>query len=240
MPKIYHYDPITAEFLTDADAHMDPLEGHPLVPGCATLTAPPEVTPGHVAVWADGVWRSEIDLRGTEYWLADGTHHVISEIGVTRPSDALDAPAKLPVRRTQEQAIAAAYAWIESFVHRHVDGGKPPSEISAYPGRELAARAILAGTETPDQRQKLLKLLTFEGKTPAEAQATLPALVSRIIDLADARNEALALTTAMRQQVEAIVASADAVADPFAYDKALAQAALDAQAAWDALRASGA
>lgn len=68
---IYHYDS-SGIFLTSGEARPSPKDGfYPdgepkcwLVPANATLIAPPETTPGQVAVWSDSGWTLTEDNRG--------------------------------------------------------------------------------------------------------------------------------------------------------------------------------
>ena len=97
-PKnIWHFDPITGEFLSQSDAEPDPMEeGRFLLPAYATFKSPPEVAAGQVAVMSDTGWTVKSDLRGAQYWLTDGSRHTIGKIGEDKPADALDAAPVLP------------------------------------------------------------------------------------------------------------------------------------------------
>lgn len=261
MLTSYNYDPSTFEYIGEVQFQPDPMIFPPIQPvepiddpeapaveppasptlaemlaqspppASATKIAPPKATSGKVARWAGGAWELVVDQRG-EYWTDDGAHHVITELGQKRPAGALDAEPPLPVHKDAATATRAAMAWIENFTHENVNRGKPRTEIEMYQGREDAARAIKAGTALPHQTAKLMRLLTLAGKTEAEATAALPGLCDQIIVRADARNTAMALTTAMRESVEAQIAAADPAADQFAFDKILAAAATDAAAKW--------
>ncbi|HEX7116253.1 MAG TPA: hypothetical protein VF193_14090 [Steroidobacter sp.] len=93
---IYHFHPDSGEYLGLGQADPDPLvRGNWLIPACATTETPPAIGPRQAAVYRDG-WIIVSDFRGYRYWLADGSEHVIDQLGETPPSDALDAPPPPP------------------------------------------------------------------------------------------------------------------------------------------------
>ncbi len=78
---IYHFNPGTGEFLSSGPVYIGP-EGDEQIPAFATVTPPPELVEGHVAVVAPGSsvsdhtcsWLSVRDWRRTAlYRTADGT-----------------------------------------------------------------------------------------------------------------------------------------------------------------------
>ena len=92
---IYHYHPATNEFIGTSEARLDPLETQKrgenvyLLPACATHLEPPVPGANEVAVFGDNMWSVTPDFRGTTYWLSDGSEHVINELGIPMPNDAL-------------------------------------------------------------------------------------------------------------------------------------------------------
>jgi hypothetical protein len=52
----------------------------------------PRVGPNEIAVIIGGGWKVVPDFRGKEYWLPDGSKHVVHAIGEVVPAGALDAP----------------------------------------------------------------------------------------------------------------------------------------------------
>lgn len=87
--KIYNYHRTTGEFISVSDADKDPLEPHKfLIPAYATELLPPSFGEDQIACFKDGNWIVEDDLRGLEFWLEDGSHHMISEIGEGLPENA--------------------------------------------------------------------------------------------------------------------------------------------------------
>ena len=95
--KIYHYNSVSGEYLGVDTARPDPLEaGKFLIPAHATALEPPELEDGKACVFKNGAWFLIDDQRGTQYWLADGTHHTITELGATKPEGSLDT---VPVQK---------------------------------------------------------------------------------------------------------------------------------------------
>lgn len=232
----YSYDAETGEFTNQITLLVDPeTPGRWQVPEDCTTEPVPTVGDGQAARWAGVEWEVVTDHRG-EYWLPDGSAHFISDLGVERPAGALTEKPKTPVHVTADVAITAAYQWIEQLVHTKIDGGKPLSEVMTYQTRAAAARAVVAGKATDEDTGVLVKLLVASGLDETAAVAGVATLAATIKTKADARDTALAFTTAMRQQVEAQIAAADVEADPFAFDKILAQAAVDAKAKWVELK----
>lgn len=64
------------------------------LPDTLTTIAPPSVSTHQAPQWNaqhDG-WDIVPDYRGVSYWTADGAHHVITDLGVAPPAEALTAP----------------------------------------------------------------------------------------------------------------------------------------------------
>jgi hypothetical protein len=92
--EIYHYHPITGEYLGASSADESPLEpGVFLIPAHACEDAPPPTGPNEKAIRSSGAWSVVPDYRGTIYWLPDGSRHEINDLDVVPPQDALfEAP----------------------------------------------------------------------------------------------------------------------------------------------------
>lgn len=94
---LYHFDPVTGEYVCKGEAAPDPLEpGKFLLPAHATFDAPPKTAAAQVAVRSGAGWSVESDRRGREYWLPDGSRHTVGEIGADVPAGALSAAPTLP------------------------------------------------------------------------------------------------------------------------------------------------
>lgn len=110
--QIYHYHPQSGDLVGTGSADDSPLEpGMFLVPAHATTIEPPETATNQVAVFDGDKWVKADDYRGQEYWLADGSHHVIDRLGDVPPPDALIAPptraTTVPASVTMRQARLA-------------------------------------------------------------------------------------------------------------------------------------
>lgn len=100
--RVHHYHPETREYLGSGEAQLDPLESKArgdliyLLPAHAAAPQPPEPAPQQVARWNGEAWELVTDLRGLRYWLPDGSAHEIRALGISPPTDALDAPPPKP------------------------------------------------------------------------------------------------------------------------------------------------
>lgn len=56
----------------------------------------PEAGEHEMVYFENGDWVVRPDWRGHEYWLDDGSHHVITDVGIEPPSNALDAMPIVP------------------------------------------------------------------------------------------------------------------------------------------------
>lgn len=78
----YNYDYKTGEFLGISEADVDQLDPtNFLFPAFSTPIAPPQVTEGNVAVYANGSWEQHMDRRGQVWWNAEGHPVEIDFIG---------------------------------------------------------------------------------------------------------------------------------------------------------------
>lgn len=85
--RIYNYNPVTGEFISQGIADESPLEpGVFLLPGAATDVPPPSFCENECAVFIDGEWSVKKDLRGYKYWDADGKFSMITDIGEEPPA----------------------------------------------------------------------------------------------------------------------------------------------------------
>lgn len=120
---IYHsYNPTTGEHIGQVSASIDPLEsklaGEPvymLPPAHATSDAPVGAGDGEVDVYRNGAWTVVPDHRGAVYWLADGSRHEITELGIVPPAAALTDEPVIPP--TEAEIIAS----MERSIETHMD-----------------------------------------------------------------------------------------------------------------------
>ena len=117
------WDRETLELVGTALADPDPMDLENWIkPFCSSFDAPPEVIQNQT-ILRDvdcNKWVIEKDFRGTEYWLPDGTHHTISELGEELPEGALleEPPKPEP---TFEQRLASTIAQREATYKRESD-----------------------------------------------------------------------------------------------------------------------
>lgn len=117
-------------------------------PGNATFDAVPESIPeGFWPRRADdnSAWDLCIDKRGTTYWLTDRTKHVIDELGVEPPADALfEDPGPTPQAQaeTRKQEARLALAASDVTVLRCFEAGVPVPE--AWRTYRSDLRAVIA------------------------------------------------------------------------------------------------
>lgn len=116
MTDIYHYHPITGRYLGTDTAQLDPLDQQPLVPAHATTVQPPAAAEHQAAVHSGGDWTLQADFTGTEYWLADGSHHQITELNVEPPAEALSAEPLPPLDDLKTAAISSLSAGCEAAI----------------------------------------------------------------------------------------------------------------------------
>lgn len=90
MTTVYRFSADTGEYVGSSEALESPREpGVFLVPGHATLQAPPATSANEVAVMVNDAWEMRADFRGLTYWLADGSKHSISALGDMVPNAGL-------------------------------------------------------------------------------------------------------------------------------------------------------
>ena len=97
----YRYNPDTLEYEHPVICQPNPARpGEFLIPPSATELEPPIAGDHEVNVFKPDSksWSIKPDYRGTEYWLPDGSHHKIEQIGKFPPENALDEqPPPLPL-----------------------------------------------------------------------------------------------------------------------------------------------
>lgn len=87
MMIVYQTDD-SGYFMHSVEADPDPMTpGNFLIPRGCVKVAPPKLSDNEAAQWANGNWIVVPDYRGTTYWLADRTKHVILERGVNPPNN---------------------------------------------------------------------------------------------------------------------------------------------------------
>jgi hypothetical protein len=206
MNTAYSYHPKTGEILGEVQYRSDPLDGTAPPPANATIKAPPRTGDYEVAIWADDAWTIKPDHRGTEYWLADGSHHTIIAIGEVPPEDALDAAPPKP-REDQRKTALARIDQEHAIYLVALTGDATVAERDTWRVKEEAARAFEAGTATPGQTAMLAAEAQCAGITEAELAAT-------IIAKADAFLTLIGLAAGLRAKGRAAIMAATDEAVP--------------------------
>ena len=102
----YRYNPDTLEYEHPVICQPNPARpGEFLIPPSATELELPSTGNHEVAVFQPDSksWIIKPDYRGTEYWLPDGSHHKIEQIGEVPPENALDQQQPPPPPTPEEE-----------------------------------------------------------------------------------------------------------------------------------------
>jgi hypothetical protein len=96
-------------FTGEVKQQIDPLSKDPVPLRYATDKELPPEKGGFVRGFVTGEWKYYVDNTGTEYWLADGSKHTITELGEELPEGALleEPPTPEP---TFEERLASTIA----------------------------------------------------------------------------------------------------------------------------------
>lgn len=213
MSTLYHFEPSNGAYLHSANARLDPIERKPMVPANATLLAPPETGAREVAIWFKDAWSIKPDHRGAEYWLADGSHHTIAEIGDVPPEGALDSAPPIPREDQRKAALDRIEQEHASFLVT-LTGGSTVAERDTWKVKEEAARAFEAGTASPGQAAMLAA--EAQGRSITEVE-----LVAVIIGKADAFLHLIGLAASIRAKARSAIMAATDEAVPL--DQVVAQ-----------------
>lgn len=175
MHTAYGYHPQTGSFTGAVQYRPDPIDGTAPPPAHSTMVKPPEAAEKQIAVWEGGAWMLKPDHRGAEYWLADGSRHLILQIGDVPPEDALDAPPPPPFDQAQARAM--------TLIDQHhaemltsATGGATSAERDTWTVKAAAAVAYLADSASPAQAA----MIEAEGGDDPDA------LAQRIVEKSDA------------------------------------------------------
>jgi len=198
------------------EADESPMEpGVYLFPaGAVDAPLPPALNAGQFARWDGGAWEVVTDLRGTEYWLPDGSKHTIEALGDALPDDALDvapAPALSGVKR---EAHVAMLDWIENLLSQFT-AGVPAVEVASWSQKADAARSFLAGDAAPQVTDEA----AITGEDPQD-------LSLAVVAKADLYTAIIARATGLRR---ATVLAIDAAETPEAVAAAIASAKASAE-----------
>lgn len=131
---IYHYHPVTKEFLGSGEADVSPLEHDVyLIPAHAVTTAPPAAQEGKFRKWNGAAWVYE-DLPDPDPVPEPPTAIQLAKAHVATAFDALDLLTMkdwkdtLPADATPK--LQACYAWVQEVIAAARDGS---TEFEAAP-----------------------------------------------------------------------------------------------------------
>jgi len=137
--QIYNYDGTTGEYLFTSLADMSPLEkGVYLIPANATTVAPPAAQVGYARVFGGSTWAQIRDLRGTKYWLSDGSENIMISLGALPPGASVTAPSAPASVTTLSELQTAQTVLIENSCAAVITSGFASSALGAsykYPSK---------------------------------------------------------------------------------------------------------
>ncbi|MCO7217125.1 hypothetical protein [Halomonas sp. OfavH-34-E] len=164
--------------------------------------APPATGEHEAAKVVDGAWHVVADWRGHVYWLADGSRHEISELGVEPPADALDEAPPEPIADVFRKATARVNAGYSQALASILDQ-YPDAETLSFDKQEREAREWQAWHEPAGNNGQGSEPATpYLDAMLAERPIGKAELVGRIITKADAFVAAHGNATGRRQRLE--------------------------------------
>ena len=174
--KLHSYHPRTGEYLGEIDAPENPrAPGQYLAPAFCATDNPPEIPEGSAAVWRDGQWVILADNRGTEYWLPDGSRHVIEDLGESVPAGALlvaPPPPAPGLEQVQQAEIAAVLADFEAQKLAGIGVVMPGvwgAFLETLDYTATAARAAILEAETVEAARAVRAAIVWDAGLPGGA-----------------------------------------------------------------------
>jgi hypothetical protein len=218
--RIYDINPTDRTVINPAgrEAPLDPMRQQPRIPAGATSVEPPETGEHEAARWTGEAWEVVPDWRGHIYWLADGSRHEITELGIEPPTEALNeappeplsdlaAHKRAEIDQARDQAFAAGLPY-EIAGEPDVVQTRPQDQINLLGLSAKAQRLIAEGVTDPVMpfrgQSNITRLLT-PGQMDAMTLAAL-AHIEGIYGRSWARKDAIdqALAAEDREAIEAV------------------------------------
>lgn len=173
--EIYHYHPITGEYLGSGQADESPLEpGVWLIPAYAVTNSLPEAEAGKARVWNGSEWTQVPDHRGETWWLSHDGPVTIRDLGdpaedglySTQPETPPIDPLTIPLNAVQFHAMIGIL-------------GKTAAVASAVealdePARSIARARINHSQQFRRNHELFTQLAALVGVTDAEIDAAWP------------------------------------------------------------------
>lgn len=145
--KIYNYNPLNGELISEGQARPDPLEpGRFLIPANATIIEPSSEE-GKVSCFINGEWINKEEIRGKKYW--DKETGLSIEVG---DLDFIASEALTDVPRPSENHKWANDSWV------YVEPEKPTLSGEVL-GKKI--RSLFKG-QTIKERARILKPVLTE------------------------------------------------------------------------------
>lgn len=150
---IYHYHPLTSEFLGAGEADASPLEPDTfIIPAHATDIEPPVVSVNEAAVFTAGAWKVVADFRGQMFFDASGNPVKIESLGEVPANLSSVVPAPIALERAQaaksaEINAACATAIVCGFASPTL--GAPHTYDSALEDQLNLIGAVSLGIDLP-------------------------------------------------------------------------------------------
>ncbi len=174
--NIYHYDPMTKEYLKSTTAEADPMETKlkgefvPLIPAYATLTAPPAFGNNQTAVFENNEWSIKSDYR-QNYLKVDENLQVqeITTIGEQEGFYLVDKTTGEEIKQNpnnfkiqNDEIIQKTESEIEAENKQKEKENKIENlknQLSILDNLAIRPlRAILSGNSTEDDNNKLIEI----------------------------------------------------------------------------------
>lgn len=142
--KIYNYNPVTGEFLSQGLADADPLEqDNWLIPANSTTEQPPSTQPKQVAVFSGNQWDVKPDHRGEIWFDAEGNEIKIDQIGIIPDTSwTLEKPPAPYVPRTQFTSLEFLDRFTEDEQLAVVQATMQSAPVKLWYDRLLAASFV--------------------------------------------------------------------------------------------------
>ena len=156
--QIYHYHPVTNEYLGTGNADPEPLDkDNWLVPAHATEKEPPTLSDNQAAVFNGSDWEVKTDYRGQSYWLDHESKWVTATIGEQPPEGATLEQPSAP-EPTLEEKTASIDEIRQTLYRKQVDPLINESNIKRAMGDNEQAEMLM--------QQAIEKRLSIQAENP--------------------------------------------------------------------------
>jgi hypothetical protein len=215
--NIYHYSPVTGEYLGSGQADPDPIDiGNWLIPAYATNVAPLVKLPNKAVIWNNTKWKYVDDNRGKTFYNEFGEEIIIEDLGPI-PGNLTKLPPQ-PQPITAKQTIITMNNWIEDVLNG-IAGHVPQTEKISWAVKAAEARAYISDNTLPTP------LIDTEYSVSGAKYPSKLALAERIVAKATLYEAVVAITAGLRNKYSDLIL---AEPDDSRYDYILQQAQQEA------------